>query len=156
VHRLKRSLFRDPNLLSKVLLLTREITGLFDSNLILLFLPMQYTSGERKRKRSGGKATKIANGESRESYYFEHEWAEMQAAAKALTQQVPTLAAHIEDFVDAEDPDAGIEVALCDKLSGYFLALIFSYFVSFIRTNTTQSMIRSTVGVLGALWLTLN
>lgn len=34
----------------------------------------------------------------------------MQVAAQALTKQVPSLEAHIEDFVDAEDPEAGIEV----------------------------------------------
>ena len=34
----------------------------------------------------------------------------MQEAAKALTQRVPSLEKHIEDFIDAEDPDAGIEV----------------------------------------------
>lgn len=66
--------------------------------------------GDRKRKRSAGVTTSSASTEGKEPYYFEHEWAEMQAAAKVLTERVPTLQAYIEDFVDAEDPDAGIEV----------------------------------------------
>jgi hypothetical protein len=53
-----------------------------------------------------------ATPKSEGSFFFEHEWAEMQAAARALTQQVPSLKAHIEDFVDAEDPEAGIEVGM--------------------------------------------
>ena len=71
--------------------------------------------GERKRKRSEQHSrptngTNSGSGKG-EGFYFEHEWAQMQVAARELTKQVPSLESHIELFVDAEDPDAGIEVS---------------------------------------------
>lgn len=66
-------------------------------------------TGDRKRKRSE-QHSRPKLGTNSDSFYFEHEWAEMQLAARELTKQVPSLETHIEDFVDAEDPDAGIEV----------------------------------------------
>lgn len=66
---------------------------------------------DRKRKRSTGPAAAGGRG-----FFFQHDLKEMQAAAKGLRGQVPSLQKHVEDFIDAEDPEAGIEVCMPHSL----------------------------------------
>lgn len=58
-------------------------------------------SGHKKRKLSA--STKDA------SYFFDHHLEQMQTYAKKLAEKVPSLVTFVEDYIEAEDPDAGIE-----------------------------------------------
>lgn len=60
---------------------------------------------ERKRRRMSSEAAADSTG----GFFFEHQWEAMREATRRLVQQVPSMELHLQDFVDAEDPEAGIE-----------------------------------------------
>ena len=50
------------------------------------------------------------------TYYVGHSDPEIQASAKKLVENVPTYEGHLQQYIDAEDPDNGIEDEYHPKL----------------------------------------
>ncbi len=65
------------------------------------------------------------------TYYVGHSDPEIQASAKKLVENVPTYEGHLQQYIDAEDPDNGIEDEYHPKvlrmLPGMQLRCLFVY-----------------------------